>query len=86
MKPARVMSGATALALGLAAGAPVQAGGGFPPPYGVWAGPGGIYSEPGAAASPVWTGPLFPRMPIGCYFTRVRANDAWLRAEICDWY
>jgi hypothetical protein len=45
-----------------------------------------VSSGPVVSAVPFWTGPLFPRQPIGCYFTRVRANNAWLRAEVCDWY
>ncbi len=85
MRRVRVIFGA-ALALCFAAAAPAQANAGSPPPWGGGGGPVVIYGQAGGAPSPVWTGPLFPHLPIGCYFTRVRVNNAWRRAEICDWY
>ena len=81
------MAGAATLSLGLAAG-PVaaQAGAGYAvPPWGFWGGPGVVQAGPAGSAGPSW-GALLGHGPIGCYFTRVRADNRWLRAEICDWY
>jgi len=81
---------AAALALGLATAGPVAAQSDavqvVVPPSGVWGGPGAGYGGPLALAGPSWVARLLGHGPIGCYYTRVRANNMWLRAQICDWY
>jgi hypothetical protein len=51
---------------------------------------GGTSGDPviGVAAPPnpdAWTWPSLFRPPIGCYFTRIRTNNRWVRAQICDY-
>ena len=81
--------GAAALMLGLAAAGPVAA---QPdavqvvPAWGAWGGPGAGYFGWTVSLGPSWVARLLGHGPVGCYFTRVRANDRWLRAQICDWY
>ena len=86
MKPAVMTLGAAGLALGLAAAAPAEAGSGLPPPYGVWGGPAGADGRPVAWIGPSWVGRLLGHGPVCCYYTRVRVDNAWRRAQICDWY
>ena len=90
MRRAVMTLGAAALALGLAAAGPVAA---QPdavrvvvPAWAVWGGPGAGYVGPTVSFGPSWTARLLGHGPIGCYYTRVRANNTWLRAQICDWY
>ena len=89
MRPAEATMVAAALALGLAAAGPVAAQADavhvVVPPYGSWGGAGGGSGGPVASGDPFWAR-LLGHGPIGCYDTRVRAHDAWLRARICDWY
>lgn len=84
MKATHTTLGAAALALGFLAG-PATAqppGGASAPPFGV---PGGPEVVAGAPFAGSFLGTLLEHGPIGCYFTRVRANNRWLRAQICDW-
>ena len=85
MKASHTAWGALALALGVLAG-PAAAQplvGPAAQPWGVAAGPG-VAGAPAVAADPL-LGTLLGHGPIGCYFTRVRANNEWLPAQICDW-
>ncbi len=78
--------GAAALALVLGAG-PASAQGAWPPgpPWGVGGAPDVVVSGgPAGFAGPPW-GAILGHGPIGCYFTRVRADNRWLRAQVCDW-
>ena len=81
MKAVHTTWGAAALALGLLGGAaaaqPVAV-----QPWGVEGGPEVVAGAPFAGSS---LGTLLGHGPIGCYFTRVRANNHWLRVQICDW-
>ncbi len=83
MMKARVATlGAAALTVGLAAGTAAAAPG--DPPWGNWGGPGIVVGPPAAPAGS-FLAVVLGHGPIGCYSTRVRADNRWLRAEICDW-
>ena len=86
MGQARILVGGILLSLGLAA-APAAAQGAGPggPPWGAWGEPGVVVSGQPAAFG-VFQGVIFGHGPVGCYFTRVRSNNRWLRAQVCDWY
>ncbi len=80
------IAGAATLALGLIAGPAAAQPDASPgvPPWGSWAGPGVVQTGAAGSAGPFW-GTLLGHGPVGCYFTRVRADNRWLRAEVCDW-
>ncbi len=81
---------AGALALGLAAAGQAAAETNSPyvaaPPFAAWGGPGAGYVGWTVSFGPSWAARVLGHGPVGCYFTRVRANNRWLRAQICDWY
>ncbi len=85
-----VMTLGVALALGLAsvglADAQPDAAQVVGPVWGAWGGPGAGDVGPTVSFGPSWVARALGHGPVGCYFTRVRANNAWLRAQICDWY
>ena len=89
MKRAVVTLGSGLLALALV-GAPVGAqADGAPvvvPAWAAWGGPGAGYVGPTVSFGPSWLARALGHGPVGCYFTRVRAPNRWLRAQICDWY
>jgi hypothetical protein len=83
----KIMASATAaFVLGLAGEAAAQSPAPADPPFGVWSAQSGVVSVgPAAWAAGGW-GSLLGRGPVGCYFTRVRAQNRWLTAQVCDWY
>lgn len=90
MRPA-FLTLAAALALGLlSAGGPAVAQSGAAPvsvpAWEVWGGPGAGNVGPTLSLGPAWLAQMLGHGPVGCYDTRVRANNRWLAARICDWY
>jgi hypothetical protein len=86
MKQAVVALGPCVLALALV-GDPVGARADGAPAVGpAWAAWGGPGVGPTVSFSPSWVARWLGHGPVGCYFTRVRADNRWLRAQICDWY
>jgi len=81
---------AAALALALAAAAPAAAQSGpvqvVVPPWAAYGGPGAGNVGWTVSWGNSWAASLLGHGPVGCYFTRVRANNRWLQAQICDWY
>lgn len=82
MRRAGILVGGAMLWLALGA-APAAAQGAGPPPFGVWGGPNGVVSGEPAASSGLAA--ILGPGPVGCYLTRVRADNRWLKARICDW-
>ena len=86
MGQAPILIGRAVLSLVVAAAPAAAQGAGPPtPPWGAWGAPGVVASGAPAAFGP-FPGAIFGRGPVGCYFTRVRFDNRWLRAQICDWY
>ena len=87
MRQLTILAGAAALWIASVASAEAE----FIPPWIMGNGPPGapvygVVTPPGAHP---WVGPTIPFLGtpiyrVGYYTTRVRANNQWLRAQICD--
>jgi hypothetical protein len=89
MTPALKILGAAAFASGLAVAGPAAAQSDphvIVPAWGAWGGPGAGNVGWTVSNGPSWLARALGHGPVGCYFTRVRANNRWLPAQICDWY
>lgn len=84
MKRTGILVGGAMLSLAFAA-APAAAQGSGSPPFGVWGGPSVIASGGPTAASAPGLAAILGQGPVGCYFTKVRVDNRWVRAQVCDW-